>query len=79
MKKKIIEIFVLAGYEFIKEEPEDRLLFYDVEQEQNIQFWIPKRESMQKCIEVIKRRSFDYGKSIGQSSVQNEIRNALGF
>ncbi len=79
MKDEIIKIMQMAGYDFVKEDPEGRLLFYDIEAEQDVQIWMKDTpdESLRKAIELISERSFAQGLSIGKLQVANGIKNLL--
>ena len=79
MKEEIIKIMQMAGYDFVKEYPESRLLFYDVEAEQEVQLWLKDTpdESLRKAIELICERSLDQGMRIGKQRIANEIKNLL--
>lgn len=79
MKDEIIKIMQMAGYDFVKEDPESRLLFYDIEAEQDVQLWMKDSpdDSLRKAIELISERSFSQGISIGKRQVANGIKNLL--
>ena len=81
MKEKMIKLFNLAGYDFIEEKPEGRLILYDAEQEQELQFWVKGHPNLdlKDAMEFIKERCYDIGISIGKGEVQNQIRKALGL
>lgn len=79
-KETVIELFRLAGYDFIGENPVDRLLLYDEVMEQNVQFWFSNQDNiLNLAMDLIKNRVLDYGKSIRRIEVQEKIKNALGL
>jgi hypothetical protein len=80
MKEQIVELFRLAGYDYIGENPGGKLLFYDAEMEQDAQFWMKGSEmDLQDTMEFIKERCYDIGKSIGRNEVQSGIKKLLGL
>ncbi len=81
MKNKIIELFKLAGYSYVKESPEGRLLFYDDEMEQDVQFWVKNKPKIDlaDAISLIKQRCYDNGVSCGKSQIQSELKKLLGL
>jgi hypothetical protein len=81
MKKRIIELMTLFGYEYIKEQPSKRLLFYEPESEETIQIWKKKtiKETELFTAQLIRNRVLNTGKSIGRFEVQNAIFRALGL
>jgi hypothetical protein len=76
-KDQIIKIMSFAGYEYEKEYPEGRLLFYDTEFEQEIQLWITGENQLSACIRLIKNRAYDNGRIHGKSIVRNGIKSLL--
>ena len=74
----IKEIFTAAEYEFTEEKPEGRLLFYDHQSETNVQFWY-KNAIMHDVISFIQERAYDSGFTWGQSTKQQQVRDALGL
>lgn len=89
MKEQIIQIMKLAGYDFIEERPETRLLFYHVDQEQDVQIWLlsePTKsdpydieENLQQVVDLIKNREYEHGRSIGRIEIQEGIRKLLSL
>ena len=80
MKEKIIELFKLAGYDYINETPGGRLELYDVEMENSVQFWMKGQETdLHDAMEFIKERCYDYGKSIGRDEVKSGIKKLIGL
>jgi len=78
MKEQIIEIMKYAGYNFIEEKPEGRLLFYEAEEEQTVQLWLKEGdESLKAAVTLIRNRAYDNGFTAGQSNVRYAIRRAL--
>jgi len=78
MKEKIIEIMKYAGYDFIEEKPEGRLLFYEAEEEQTVQLWLKDGEdSLRSTMLLIKQRAYNTGFTVGQWNVRYAIRKAL--
>jgi hypothetical protein len=74
----IKEIFTAAAYEFIEESPKGRLLFYDYNDESEVQFWY-KNAELSDVINLIVDRAAERGIEWGQSQVRQEIKNALGL
>lgn len=81
MKEKIIDLFELAGYEYLHDAFNGtKLEFYDAEQEQTIVFWIKDYPlDLKNAMELIRQRFYDYGKSVGRNEIQSEIKKALGL
>ena len=81
MKATIIKIMKMAGYDFIKEEPASRLLFYDTYSESDIQVWLNDDDdtNLEYVIHLIQNRSHANGFHVGQNKVQSEIRTAIGI
>jgi hypothetical protein len=80
MKEQIIEIMKCAGYEFVEEKPEGRLLFYETEMEQTVQLWLKEDDkSLRGVILLITQRAYNHGVSDGSHTVQHEIKKALGL
>jgi len=44
----IVSIFTAAGYDFTKEEPSGRLLFWHGATEENVQFWYDNKRRLEK-------------------------------
>jgi hypothetical protein len=74
MEEKVIELFKLAGYEYLTKKYDGRLEFYDVEFEETVCF-LPV--GLSNAMEFIKGRCYGVGKSIGRSYIQSEIKKLL--
>ena len=76
---KIIQIMGMAGYDYIKEEPHDRLLFYDTNAEQEVQLWVDEvyADTLESAIHLITERARNTGISYGKSVVINGIKKLL--
>jgi len=80
MKDKIIEIMKCSGYEFIEEQPEGRLMFYETEWEETVQLWLKNEDnSLRGVMLLITQRAYNHGMSDGKYSVLSEIRKVLGI
>jgi len=88
MKDRIIELMELAGYDFIKENTPGQLYFYDLDAEQDVQFWystdnddIPfppdDKSELIRAMKFIFARAYDKGFHFGKASVRNAIKDAL--
>jgi hypothetical protein len=78
MKDQIIEIMKCAGYEFIEEKPEGRLLFYETEMEQTVQLWLKEDdESLRGVMLLITQRAYNRGASDGKYGVIRSIKEIL--
>jgi len=75
----IIFIFTAAGYEFQKEKPTGRLLFWHPATEKNVQFWVDAETDMTKVMTLICGRAFESGESFGRNTVRTEIKRSLGL
>lgn len=75
----IVSIFTAAGYEFTKEEPSGRLLFWHGATEQNVQFWYDNKNDLTKVMELICSRAYDSGEHWGKHTVRTEIKRSLGL
>jgi hypothetical protein len=76
---KIIQIMSMAGYDYIKEDPHDRLLFYDVNAEQEVQLWVAEMysDTLERAIYLIQERARSTGISYGKNIVRNGIKKLL--
>jgi hypothetical protein len=81
MKTTIIKIMNYAGYDFIKEEPLSRLLFYDNYSESDVQVWLKDDDdaNLEYVINLIGNRTYENGFCIGMNEVRNEIKAILGI
>jgi len=83
MKEHIIEIMKYAGYDFIEEKPKDRLIFYDVTEEQNVQLWLTVdlngdyENALHKCVNLIYNRAKEYGINIGKSNIIGRFKQLM--
>ena len=78
-KDFIKRLMSYAGYDFIEENPETRLLFYDSENENEIQLWITDGDNTQRCIKLIANKALEIGIARGKFIIQNSIKKALGL
>lgn len=76
---KIIQIMGKAGYDYIKEDPHDRLLFYDTNAEQDVQLWIDEMysDTLKSAIHLIQERARNAGISYGKSVIAGGIKKLL--
>lgn len=76
---KIIQVMGMAGYDYIKEDPHDRLLFYDTNAEQEVQLWIDEMyaDTLKSAIHLIQERARNAGISYGKSVVASGIKKLL--
>ena len=76
---KIIQIMGMAGYDYIKEDPHDRLLFYDINAESEVQLWVDEMysDTLESAIHLITERARNGGISYGESTIANGIKKLL--
>ena len=80
MKEKIIELFELAGYEFICRKFNNGSEFYHVESEETEVFFQGMHsKDLKNAMEFINQKCFQRGKSAGRIEVQFEIKKLLGL
>jgi hypothetical protein len=80
-KKLIISLFEHAGYEYCRESPKNRLLFFLSlsKPKRTIQFWLDGKTDLKRAVELIIVRSYDVGVKNGKLQVRNEIKSAIGL
>ena len=71
---QLIEVAHACDYSFIKEDPKGRLLFWDVDQEQEVQFWIPEKYALNALLTLFIKRAYASGVSRGIAKTQMEIK-----
>ena len=76
---KIIQIMGMAGYDYIKEYPHDRLLFYDINAESEVQLWVDEMysDTLESAIHLITERARNSGISYVKSTIANGIKKLL--
>ena len=66
-----------AGYDFIEENPETRLVFYDPENEYNVQLWLKDDDNTELCIKFIAGKARENGVAFGKYIAKSAIKKAL--
>ncbi len=69
----------MAGYDYIKEDPHDRLLFYDINAESEVQLWVDEMysDTLESAIHLITERARNSGISYVKSTIANGIKKLL--
>jgi len=86
LNQKLIELAQAANYEFIREYPRGRLLFWDPLYEIEIQFWKNGAEGFdrpdndfKRFMTLILNRNAEHNRRLGRTEVQSDIKKALGL
>ena len=88
MKNAVIDLMQMAGYEFVEEKPEGRLIFYETEYDNTVQLWYATEDlpfptdtkaGIRDALKLITDRAYDRGLSFGKYSVRQSIKEALGI
>ena len=78
-KKKLIELFTLFGYEYDREEPSGRIIFYDFNLESNCQFYMYQKEPIFRAVALIKERIERSAQIRERIKIQAEFRKLMGL